>query len=131
MGKAARRGHFLSNVAQGGSVFKVEKLLQEYPHLSSDKVIHKISQLALSMAQFLSNSLPQLADVGFDFGIDKKGHPYFIEMNGRDQRYSFKKGGESEIWKLTYEKPVAYARFLMDQTRGEKHEKNHRDSIRR
>lgn len=119
MGKVARPGHFLSNVAQGGKVFKVEELLQEYPQLSAGKVVHQINNLALAMVRFLSKSIPHLADVGFDFGIDEKGHPYFIEMNGRDQRYSFKKGGESGIWKQTYEKPVAYARFLMDQQKGE------------
>lgn len=131
MGKVARTGHFLSNVAQGGKVMKVEELLSEYPHLSKEKEVKKISDVALSMVEYLSGIIPHLADVGFDFGIDEKGHPYFIEMNGRDQRYSFMKGGESKTWKQTYENPVAYARFLLNQKKVTRtDEADHRNLIR-
>ncbi|RKD25765.1 hypothetical protein BEP19_02150 [Ammoniphilus oxalaticus] len=115
IGKAARPGHFLSNVAQGGQVFALEQLLTEYPRLSVQKVSRNVSELALAMAKYLAEQLPHLADVGFDFGINEQGHPYFIEMNGRDQRYSFQQGGQPDTWKATYEQPVAYAKFLLEQ----------------
>ncbi len=115
VGKAARPGHYLSNVAQGGKVYSLTELLSEYPHLKKEKIYQAISEVALSMANYLSNQLLHLADIGFDFGITRDGHPFFIEMNGRDQRYSFAKGGMIDTWKKTYEKPVAYARFLLDE----------------
>lgn len=114
VGKAARPGHYLSNVAQGGKVYTLPDLLSEYPHLKKDEVSQTISEVALSMVNYLSHHLLHLSDVGFDFGIDKDGHPFFIEMNGRDQRYSFAKGGMIDTWKKTYEKPVAFARYLLD-----------------
>ncbi|WP_164984957.1 YheC/YheD family protein [Ammoniphilus sp. CFH 90114] len=115
IGKAARPGHFLSNVAQGGTVYRLEELLQEYPDLILGEVSDKLEELALNIVHALEKKLPHLADVGFDFGIDRLGHPYFIEMNGRDQRYSFAKGNMLDTWKLTYEKPVAYARYLLEK----------------
>lgn len=114
VGKAARPGHYLSNVAQGGKVYTLTELLIEHPQLKKEKIEEFISKVALAMVTYLSEQLPHLADVGFDFGIDLAGKPYFIEMNGRDQRYSFAKGGMIETWKQTYEKPVGYARYLLD-----------------
>ncbi|WP_167577453.1 YheC/YheD family protein [Ammoniphilus sp. YIM 78166] len=117
VGKVARPGHFLSNVAQGGSVHSLEELFEGNPELSPIEVEKKLEEVALLMVQYLEEKLPYLADVGFDFGIDKKGQPFFIEMNGRDQRYSFAKGDMMDTWKRTYEKPVAYAKFLLDKQR--------------
>ncbi|WKL03644.1 hypothetical protein Q0F98_09340 [Paenibacillus amylolyticus] len=42
------------------------------------------------------------------------GQIYFIECNGRDQRYGFRKAGMSEHWKATYSKPMAYGRLLLE-----------------
>ncbi|MEW9669819.1 YheC/YheD family protein [Ammoniphilus sp. 3BR4] len=117
VGKAARPGHFLSNVAQGGTVHKWEEFPWGTLGLSFQEVEKKVKNAAMQVVQVLDQNLPHLADVGFDFGIDRQGHPYFIEMNGRDQRYSFAKGDMMETWKMTYEKPVAYARYLLDSRR--------------
>lgn len=115
VGKAARPGHFLSNVAQGGTVHHLEDLLENEFGLSSREIEKRVKYAALKVVHVLDQHLPHLADVGFDFGIDRQGHPFFIEMNGRDQRYSFAKGEMMDTWKMTYEKPVAYARYLLDQ----------------
>ena len=64
--------------------------------------------------QELEEHLPGLADVGLDLAIARDGFPYFIECNGRDQRYSFLNGGMVDTWKQTYFNPMGYARFLLD-----------------
>lgn len=112
--KVAHPGHFLSNVAQGGRVVPLEQALSAYSHLQVDKVTKKVEEAALSVTHFLDQKLPHLADVGYDFGIDEQGQPYFIEMNSRDQRYSFAKGNMMERWRLTYENPIAYGKYLLE-----------------
>jgi hypothetical protein len=114
VGKAAKAGHYLSNVGQGGKVYTLEQLLQEYPNLTEWEVVDSITQLSLAIVDRLSMTLPELADVGLDIGISKEGFPFFIECNGRDQRYSFRNGTLIKEWKNTYANPMGYARYLME-----------------
>ncbi|MBP1933394.1 YheC/YheD family protein [Ammoniphilus resinae] len=116
--KVAHPGHFLSNVAQGGRVVNLEKAVSAYPHLHVEKVTKKVEQAALTVTHYLDQKLPHLADLGYDFGIDEQGQPYFIEMNSRDQRYSFAKGNMMDRWRLTYENPIAYGKYLLDKKEG-------------
>ncbi len=111
--KVAKAGHFLSNVAKGGTCYQLEDIFEQLPHLELLEVKRNVESVALSFAQHLEKKLPQLADVGFDFGIDNSGHPFFIEMNLRDQRYSFAKANMEDTWKRTYENPVCYGKYLL------------------
>jgi hypothetical protein len=112
--KVARKNVFVTNVAQGGKVYRLEEVLSEHPHLNPAEVRHSIETFALSAAEHLSTRLPHLSDIGFDIGITPEGYPVFIEMNLRDLRYSFREGGMMEEWKRTYANPLGYARYLLD-----------------
>ncbi|WCK52789.1 YheC/YheD family protein [Aneurinibacillus sp. Ricciae_BoGa-3] len=114
VGKVAKAGHYLSNVGQGGKVYTIQQLLQEYPNLKEREVVQSITQLSLAIVERLSMVLPDLADVGLDIGISNEGFPFFIECNGRDQRYSFRNGALLKEWKNTYSNPMGYARYLME-----------------
>jgi hypothetical protein len=113
--KVAKRNAFVTNVAQGGSVFRFEDVLAEYPHLYPPAVRQSVEMFAVSAANYLSEKLPSLSDIGFDIGITKDGFPVFIEMNLRDLRYSFQEGGMMEEWKRTYANPMGYAKYLLDR----------------
>lgn len=112
VGKVARRGAFLTNVAQGGTALPLDVLLREYPLLDPGQVAEIVAQASLTIAVYLGTCLPGLADLGLDMGITREGDPLFIEANGRDQRYSFREAGMIEEWKATYRNPMAYASFL-------------------
>ncbi|RAV22085.1 YheC/YheD family protein [Paenibacillus contaminans] len=114
IGKVARRGAFVTNVAQGGKVMSLETLLSSYPQLDAEAVKANIETLALRVAEHLSIRLPMAADLGLDIGLREDGFPMLIECNGRDQRYSFREGGMLEEWKATYRNPIGFARFLLD-----------------
>ncbi|MNW63144.1 hypothetical protein D3C74_413230 [compost metagenome] len=73
-----------------------------------------VTALSLSIAHQLENHLPGLADIGLDIGITRDQRLYFIECNGRDQRYGFQKAGLSGTWKDSYRRPMGYARFLLE-----------------
>jgi hypothetical protein len=113
--KVASKKCFLTNVAQGGSVYRLEHIIRtEYPHLQPETVIASIHEFSLLVAEHLGSSLPHMADLGLDVGITADGFPMFIECNGKDQRYSFREAGMLQEWKATYENPMAYARYLLD-----------------
>nr|WP_280521425.1 YheC/YheD family protein [Paenibacillus mangrovi] len=113
--KAASPRTFVSNVAQGGRAMSVETVLSEsLPHLSADSIIADVSKLALRIVEMLEQHLPNAADFGLDIGLSTAAKPYFIECNGRDQRYGFYKAGLQELWKESYRQPMAYARYLFN-----------------
>ncbi|MFC9711862.1 YheC/YheD family protein [Paenibacillus sp. NPDC056933] len=114
--KAAPAHTFVTNIAQGG---KVMTLAEALGTVESDihllELATRIRSVALRIAQTLASSLPHLADLGLDLGITGNGEIYFIECNGRDQRYGFRKAGMNEHWKVSYQRPMAYGRLLLEQ----------------
>ncbi|MHA0857004.1 YheC/YheD family endospore coat-associated protein [Paenibacillus sp. CMAA1364] len=114
--KVALSNLFVSNIAQGGVAYPVESILQDsITTYSPFYLIRNIEQICLQMAWRLSIHLPWLADVGIDIGLTAEGVPYFIECNGRDQRYGFRKANMLSTWKDSYYQPMAYARYLIDK----------------
>jgi len=122
IGKAAAARSFLTNVAQGGQVYPLERILKAYPALNLDTVRQHIARFSLLVAAHLSERLPGLADIGLDVGITEHGFPMFIECNGRDLRYSFLRGGMLEEWTNTYRNPMGYAACLMKRRHGRNNE---------
>ncbi len=115
VGKVARPGHFLTNAAQGGSMYPLSVILKQFPHLSPGQVLEDIHRFALQVAADLQIHLPGLADIGLDICLTEEGLPMFIECNSRDLRYTFHKAGLHDEWRSTYENPIGYARFLYDR----------------
>lgn len=114
--KVAGSRMFVSNVAQGGKAFPAEYILAEsLPGCSPEKIASDVRQLALRVALQLERHLPFAADLGLDIGLTSEGKPYFIECNGRDQRYGFRKAKLIDLWKNTYREPMAYARYLINK----------------
>lgn len=112
-GKAAKLGTYVTNVAAGGSIFLFEELLGK-SKLNTEKVKKKTEEIAIQMAIALGNELEGLADVGFDIGLKKNGHPVLIECNCKDLRYSFRLANMFNEWKQTYFNPIGYGRYIYD-----------------
>jgi len=74
----------------------------------------------VKIAKQYSDHFQSLADLGMDMGIDDQGNPYLIEVNVRDQRYSFFKAGEKAMFKQTYRHPMEYAHTLMYEQKARK-----------
>ncbi|WP_059049559.1 YheC/YheD family endospore coat-associated protein [Paenibacillus senegalimassiliensis] len=114
--KVSPKGGFVCNIAKGGEALPAEDVLaQILPAALVPAALSHVEALALATCRYLSDRLPLLADVGLDIGLTPEGRPYFIECNGRDQRYGFRKAGMESIWKDTYRRPMAFARYLLDQ----------------
>ncbi|WP_028547580.1 YheC/YheD family endospore coat-associated protein [Paenibacillus sp. UNC451MF] len=113
--KVAAPNLFLTNVAQGGSVHRLQTILtEEYAHLQHESIIDEIHSFSLKVARQLSQSLPHMADLGLDIGMTTDGSPLFIECNGKDQRYSFQEAGMLEEWRAAFYNPIAYSHYLLN-----------------
>lgn len=112
--KIAPSSTFVSNIAQGGTALPLESILASSISIPPISMIRSIEEITLLMASSLSAQLPRMADLGMDIGITTDGKLYFIECNGRDQRYGFRKANMISTWKKTYHQPMAYARHLLE-----------------
>lgn len=112
VGKVAGKGKHVTNVARGGSVKGCEELFAGCG-LDVEYTKKTVKEFSLRVAKQLDKKLSRLADLGLDIGINAQGKPYFIEMNGRDLRYSFGKGGLEKKWYKTYENPIKYGKYLL------------------
>ncbi|MEX1031289.1 MAG: YheC/YheD family protein [Paenibacillaceae bacterium] len=111
VGKVARSGSHVTNVARGGAVKRCEPLFR-HGRLPVQATRAKVVRASLLLANYLGRRLYRLADIGFDIGLSKTGKVYFIEMNCRDQRYSFAKAGMRDVFYRTYENPLRFAAYL-------------------
>jgi hypothetical protein len=114
VGKVARRGSHVTNVARGGSVKRCDQLFRG-SSLNAASASHSIKSMSLGMVRYLSKRLDRLADVGLDVGITSAGKPYLIELNCRDQRYSFKKANMNDTFYNTYANPLRYAKHVLSR----------------
>ncbi|WP_274361368.1 YheC/YheD family protein [Paenibacillus thermotolerans] len=112
VGKVAKKGSHVTNVARGGRVRRCE-LLFRHAGLDSQEVKRKIKTASLQIARLLGRKLPGVADLGLDVGVTSRGTPYLIEVNFRDQRYSFREAGLNREYFASYENPLKYARYLL------------------
>ncbi len=111
--KVASKGHFLTNVARGGSTYSLEKILHDHPSLSVSQVKKNVEKLSLDIAKYLGKRFTYIADLGLDIGITDQGKAYFIECNGRDLRITFRNANMMEKWAATHTTPIGYAAYLL------------------
>jgi hypothetical protein len=111
VGKVAARHKHVTNIARGGSAVRCNELFKA-SGLNAAIMNRRIGRFSLQIAKRLDHKLKQLGDMGLDIGVSDKGKPYFIEMNGRDLRYSFKEAGMHNTWFRTYANPIQYAKYL-------------------
>ncbi len=111
VGKVARKGSHVTNVAKGGTVKSCEQLFR-HSRLPVQATQARVAGVSLEIANYLGRKLYRLADIGLDVGLNREGEPYFIEMNCRDQRYSFAKAGLMRTFYRTYENPLRYAAYV-------------------
>lgn len=113
VGKVAKKGRFVTNVARGGEVKKCGELFG-YSGLPVQFTRQSVEDASLKLAHYLGSKITGLADIGFDVGVRADGGIKLIEMNGRDQRYAFKEAGMKKTWYQTYKNPIRYAKFLLN-----------------
>lgn len=107
---------FLTNLAQGGRAIPGELALQGA--FSADEVpriIERIQQLTIGVAEAVAARYLHAADLGLDIGVDRSGHPWLFEVNTRDQRITFARAGLDDAFRTLYRNPLIYCALLNSQ----------------
>lgn len=116
--KVAARHPYLTNMAQGGRAIPGEAAIAAaFPAADAPGVIERVRRLAVDVARAVAREHPHAADLGLDIGVDRDGRPWLIEVNTRDQRYTFHEAGMHDTFRTLYKNPLLYCARLLDELR--------------
>ncbi len=82
-----------------------------YASFNPDKLYPKIKKLALQTAITLEKSIGHLGELSVDFGVDKQGNPWIIEVNGKPDKSLFREV-DKQLYKAVQQAPLSYGRYL-------------------
>jgi len=81
--RLAKPGLFVTNLCQGGQMMSGRKaLLSSFPKLAKDKRLTMVG-VARTCTRLMEQEFPGIAQLGYDFGIDKRGMVWILEVNTR------------------------------------------------
>ncbi|MBW5447285.1 YheC/YheD family protein [Cohnella sp. CFH 77786] len=86
VGRVARRGYFVTNLCRGGSLLSAAEGLRQ--SLSPDVVEAKkqeMRELTRTATSLLERRFPGVSRLGYDYGIDRNGQIWILEVNTRPQ----------------------------------------------
>ncbi|RCX17311.1 YheC/D-like protein [Fontibacillus phaseoli] len=116
-GMAVRVGpkHALtSNLHGGGSAHKaVPFLSRELGTAAAREALSMITKLSMEIPGSLESHFGRLAELGIDYGIDRRGKVWVLEVNSKPGRSSFFRIGDYRSARKSMENPILYARYLL------------------
>jgi hypothetical protein len=86
LGRLARRGLFVTNLCRGGTQMSAAQGIRR--SLSGKWVKAKkreMRHLTNASTTLLESRFPGIGQLGYDYGIDRKGHIWILEVNTRPQ----------------------------------------------
>ncbi|CAM2969780.1 YheC/YheD family protein [Paenibacillus sediminis] len=116
-GMAIRKGKpesLTSNLHGGGSAERVMPFLKKlFGKEATEAAVVLMRSLSFIIAEHLENYYGRLAELGIDFGIDRRGQVWILEVNSKPGRSSFFRIGDMNSAIKAIENPVVYARYLL------------------
>jgi hypothetical protein len=84
VGRLARRGLFVTNLCRGGSQMTAAQGIRRSlsPRLIGVKK-REMRQLTKASTELLESRYPGVGHLGYDYGIDRNGHVWMLEVNTR------------------------------------------------
>lgn len=112
--RAGQRNSVTSNLHGGGTAYEVLPFLgRELGTAASNELIQLITQLSEQIPSCLESHFGRLAELGIDFGVDKEGKVWILEVNSKPGRSSFSQIGDMKSARRSIENPIHYARYLL------------------
>ncbi|NMO95509.1 YheC/YheD family protein [Paenibacillus lemnae] len=116
-GSALRKGSpdgLTSNLHGGGSAVPVLPFLQSQFGLPvSAEITDLIEHLSAQIPPLLENGFGRLGELGIDFGVDRMGKVWLLEVNSKPGRQAFTHTRDIPAAKLSVMNPLRYARYLL------------------
>lgn len=119
-GAAARVGRprsVISNLHGGGKALTLTTALARMFPNDPEKASQaeaKLRELTPQIVRQIERNYGRFGEIGLDFGIDRDGKVWFIEVNSRPGRNSFRTTSPEDIWTAASTHPVEYAQKLAD-----------------
>ena len=123
--RAGRRRSVISNLHGGGRPIALAqaapKIFPNNPEIgaAAEATIHRLTHEIIAV---IERKYGRFGEIGLDFGIDQTGHVWFIEVNSRPGKNSFRITSRDNAWRAATANPVEYAnqlsRFQLETSRG-------------
>ena len=86
LGRLARPGLVITNVCKGGTLLKCrEALRRSLPHIDARTKQQEMRSLTRTCTVLLEEQFPGIGQLGFDYGLDRSGKIWILEVNTRPQ----------------------------------------------
>lgn len=112
----------ISNLHGGGKAYKLRDALNiifaDKPEMVN-KTMQRLQSLSIAIARRVESRYGRFGEIGLDFGVDRTGHIWFIEVNSRPGRHSFRTTSPDDVWLASSEFPIAYATHLAQFSTGD------------
>jgi bifunctional DNA-binding transcriptional regulator/antitoxin component of YhaV-PrlF toxin-antitoxin module len=112
--RVARKGWLTTNVSTGGDAVDAYDFLRLAGFRGDEitKSIQQMDDLSLQIVNRLENKVGSMGELGIDFGLDKTGHPWLIEVNPRPGRKMLKML-DQKLRELSLRRPLEYAKYTV------------------
>ncbi|MFB5760990.1 YheC/YheD family endospore coat-associated protein [Paenibacillus medicaginis] len=109
-------GGLTSNLHGGGKAREATGYLQsQFGAEKASSVLQKINQLSMYIPPVLESRYGRLGELGIDFGIDRSGQLWILEVNSKPGRAVFTEIGDQAGAAAAVARPLLYARHLMQR----------------
>lgn len=115
------KGSVTTNISTGADVLAASQFLQRCgcSEREIDNAFQHMDHLALRIVRRIEEKIGILAELGIDFGVDRQGRPWLIEVNQNPGRKMLRIL-DPEVRALSLRRPLEYARYTVgfgDQVR--------------
>ena len=113
--KVAGSGSVTTHIKNGGSVKTLRELFDD--HKRAEEIEQKLTTAAITLSKSIENHLDGIiAEIGFDFGLDKHDQVWMFEANSKPGRSIFSHPKLKEFELLTRKLSLDYAIYLAEQS---------------
>ncbi|CAH0221518.1 Endospore coat-associated protein YheD [Peribacillus sp. Bi96] len=113
--KIAGTGSVTTHIKSGGVIKTIAELFGD--DAEAKEVERKLSEAALVLSDSIEKHMDGIiAEIGFDFGLDKKGQVWMFEANSKPGRSIFSHPKLKDFELLTRKLSLDYAIYLTEQT---------------
>jgi len=113
--RIAGNQHFVSNLARGGTLCKVEEAVSKsniIGRINSSEVLSRLKQAALLIAKGIDDGIEgHFGELGIDFALDRYGRIWMLEVNSKPSKNDNIPWQEGKI-RPSVRKLIAYAKYL-------------------
>ncbi|HZG83596.1 YheC/YheD family protein [Paenibacillus sp.] len=121
-GAAARVGAvggLTSNLHGGGTSREAaDFLLEQFGEAEAERILESIRAASMAVPRVLERWHGPLLELGIDFGVDRRGRVWLLEVNSKPGRMSFARLHDQSVRIAAVTSPIRYARYVLDRQLG-------------